>query len=120
MSGQVSLCQYAFAGVGAAAMAHLSVGLGLPWALALILAGLITVPVGAIVAIPAIRLSGVFLALATLGFGILIEQMFFPMSFMFGHTSEGVSGRRPDVQLGPVDLSSDKGYYFVLLTCLVL
>jgi len=43
---------------------------------ALILAGLVAVPVGAIVAIPAIRLSGVFLALATYGFGILLEQMF--------------------------------------------
>jgi ABC-type branched-subunit amino acid transport system ATPase component/branched-subunit amino acid ABC-type transport system permease component len=119
-SGQVSLCHYAFAGVGAAAMAHLSAGAGVPWGLALLLAGLITVPIGAIVAIPAIRLSGVFLALATLGFGIFMEQMFFPMRFMFGPTNEGLAATRPQLDLGPIDLSTDEGYYFVILGCTVL
>jgi hypothetical protein len=53
-------------------MGHLAGGLGVPWLLALVLAGLIAVPIGALIAIPAIRLSGIFLALATLGCGILI------------------------------------------------
>ena len=41
-------------------------------------AGLVAVPMGAIVAIPAIRLSGLFLALATLGFGVLVEKLLYP------------------------------------------
>ena len=41
---------------------------GLPYPLALFLAGLVIVPLGAIVAIPAIRLSGLFLAILTVGF----------------------------------------------------
>ena len=45
----------------------------MPWLPAVLIAGLVAMPVGAIVAIPAIRLSGLFLALATLGFGIMVR-----------------------------------------------
>ena len=77
-SGQVSLCQAAFAAIGATTMGHLTAGFGLPWGVALLLAGLAAVPVGAFIAIPAIRLPGVFLALATFGFGVTMEQMGYP------------------------------------------
>ena len=88
----MSLCQYAFAAVGAAAMGHFTSRARFPLVVALLLAGLMAVPIGAIVAIPAIRLSGVFLALATLGFGILLEQMFYTLSFMFGPSTAGMPG----------------------------
>jgi ABC-type branched-subunit amino acid transport system ATPase component/branched-subunit amino acid ABC-type transport system permease component len=120
VSGQVSLCQYAFAAVGAAAMGHLAGLNGVPWLLALLLSGLIAVPIGAIIAIPAIRLSGVFLALATLGFGILLEQMFYTMNFMFGPTTSGIAVPRPDWNIGPLHTSTDKGFYFVILFFAVL
>ena len=96
-SGQVSLCQYAFTAVGAAAMGHLA-GAGVPWLAALLIAGLI--------AIPAIRLSGVFLALAALGFGILLEQMFYTMGFMFGSTSSGLEVSEPNITVFGLDLGS--------------
>jgi ABC-type branched-subunit amino acid transport system ATPase component/branched-subunit amino acid ABC-type transport system permease component len=119
-SGQISLCHYGFAAVGAAAFGHLAGTYHVPWLLALLLAGLIAVPVGALVAIPAIRLSGVFLAIATLGFGILLEQMFYTSKLMFGPTTVGIDAPRPDVTIGPWDLSSDKGFYYVLLVFMVL
>ncbi len=114
-SGQVSLCQYGFAAVGAAAMAHFTHDVGIPWTIALILSGLVAIPVGALIAIPAIRLSGVFLALATFGFGILLEQLVYSMRFMFGATSEGAQGARPVFDIGPFHLSTDTGFYYVLL-----
>jgi ABC-type branched-subunit amino acid transport system ATPase component/branched-subunit amino acid ABC-type transport system permease component len=120
VSGQVSLCQYGFAAVGAAAMGHLAGGLGVPWLLALLLAGLTAVPIGALVAIPAIRLSGVFLALATLGFGILMEQMFYTMNIMFGSTASGLSVPRPNVTIFGLQLSSDRGMYYVILLLVIL
>ncbi len=120
VSGQVSLCQYAFAAVGASTMGHLTTSFGVPWLLALLLAGLIAIPIGAIIAIPAIRLSGVFLALATLGFGILIEQMFYTMKFMFGPTTAGVPVTRPGVKLLGWDMSTDRGFYYVILVFVVL
>ena len=118
-SRQVSLCQYAFAAIGAAAMAHFT-GAGIPWLIALLLAALVAVPVGAFIAIPAIRLSGVFLALATLGFGILLEQMVYTMGWMFGPSSNGLPTTRPDLSVGGFQLGSDEGMYFVVLAFVVV
>ena len=70
-SGQISLCHAAFVAIGASTFSHLTTDQGLPWLLALLGAGLVVVPVGALLSLPAIRLSGLYLALATFGFGIL-------------------------------------------------
>jgi ABC-type branched-subunit amino acid transport system ATPase component/branched-subunit amino acid ABC-type transport system permease component len=119
-SRQVSLCHYAFAAIGAASMAHFTTGYGIPWFGALLLAGLVAVPIGALIAIPAIRLSGVFLALATLGFGILLENMVYTQSFMFGPSSNGLKVSRPSLNLGFINLASDRGMYFLVLALLVV
>jgi ABC-type branched-subunit amino acid transport system ATPase component/branched-subunit amino acid ABC-type transport system permease component len=118
-SGQISLCHLAFAAVGAAAFGHFA-GDGLPWLLALVLATLVAVPVGALIAIPAVRVSGVFLALATLGFGIIMEQVFYTRQFMFGSSTLGISDPRPNVSIGAWNLSTDSGFYYVLLIVTVL
>jgi branched-subunit amino acid ABC-type transport system permease component len=117
-SGQVSLCQAAFAAIGAAAFSHFANGLGLPWVLALVGAGLATVPVGALVAVPAIRLSGLYLALATFGFGILVERMVFATGLMFGGRGSR-SAPRPGDLFG-LTLSSDKGFYYVSLAVVLV
>jgi ABC-type branched-subunit amino acid transport system ATPase component/branched-subunit amino acid ABC-type transport system permease component len=108
-SGQVSLCQAAFAAIGATTMGHLTAGFGLPWGVALLLAGLTAVPIGAFIAIPAIRLPGVFLALATFGFGVTMEQMGYPLWLMFGSSSLGQTVNRPSFAKG------DIAYYYLLL-----
>jgi ABC-type branched-subunit amino acid transport system ATPase component/branched-subunit amino acid ABC-type transport system permease component len=118
-SRQVSLCQYAFAAIGASAMGHFT-GFGIPWVLAFLLAGLVAVPIGALVAIPAIRLSGVFLALATYGFGILLEQVVYTPSYMFGSTGNGIATARPDFNIGPFHAGTDTGFYFVIVLCTVI
>lgn len=116
-SGQISLCHSAFAAVGVCAMGHLTGTHHVPWLLGVLLAGLITMPVGAIVAIPTIRLSGIYLALATLGFGILMQQVFFSTNSLFG-ADLTVSAPRPDFAF--VDGSSDKHFYYVILTITLL
>jgi branched-subunit amino acid ABC-type transport system permease component len=107
-SGQISLCHAAFGAVGATAFSHFasSSGLGLPWALALVLAGAAAVPVGALVAIPAIRLSGVYLALATFGFAILMERVAYPTGVMFGATGSRHAPR-------PVLAGGDTALFYV-------
>jgi branched-subunit amino acid ABC-type transport system permease component len=107
-AGQVSLCQAAFAAVGAATFYHLTADAGLPWLVALLLTGVVTIPLGAVVAIPAIRLSGVYLALATFGFGILLQQVFYSTNFMFTKTNQRVIPR-------PSAFHSDTAYYYVLI-----
>ena len=111
-SGQVSLCHMAFAAVGAATYVHFH-SAGLPFPLAVAAAGLVTVPVGAFIAIPAIRLSGVYLAIATFGFGILIERIAFPTGLLFGADQQLTSPR-------PSAFSSDTAYYYVVLAIAVL
>jgi ABC-type branched-subunit amino acid transport system ATPase component/branched-subunit amino acid ABC-type transport system permease component len=114
-SGQISLCVLAFAAVGAAAFGHFASSFGIPWLLSLVLATLVAVPVGALVAIPAVRVSGVFLALATLGFGILVEQVFYNQSYMFGQSTLGVADPRPNLTIGGWNMSTDTGFYYLLL-----
>jgi ABC-type branched-subunit amino acid transport system ATPase component/branched-subunit amino acid ABC-type transport system permease component len=113
-SGQVSLCLMTFAAIGAVAFSKLTVGAGLPWLLALLLAGLVVVPIGALLAIPAIRIGGLFLALATFGFGVLVEDLFYNTNLMFGPDA-GIVMPRPDVKW--LHLSSDAGFYYVILFC---
>jgi branched-subunit amino acid ABC-type transport system permease component len=113
LSGQISLCQAAFAAVGATTFSHLTHGLGLPWPVALVLAGLAVVPLGAFVAVPAIRLAGIYLALATFGLGVLLERVVFSTGFMFG-------GRGFRVAPRPDGLSSDRAYYYVVLAVVVV
>jgi branched-subunit amino acid ABC-type transport system permease component len=108
LSGQISLCQAAFAAVGATTFSHLTHGLGLPWLVALVLAGMAVVPLGAFVAVPAIRLAGIYLALATFGLGILLERVVFSTGLMFG-------GRGFRVAPRPEGFSSDRAYYYVVL-----
>jgi ABC-type branched-subunit amino acid transport system ATPase component/branched-subunit amino acid ABC-type transport system permease component len=114
-SGQVSLCHVSFMAIGAAAFSHLA-GLSIPWLPALALACLIAVPIGALLALPAIRLSPLYLALATFGFGICLQYMFYPASFMFGNADSGLSEPRPTW----FGFASDKGFYYCVLIILVL
>jgi branched-chain amino acid transport system permease protein len=73
-AGQMCLCQMSFAAIGAITMSHLGGGSN-PWAL---LAGaLIAGVVGVLVALPAARLSGIELALATAAFAVILDRWVF-------------------------------------------
>lgn len=115
-SGQLSLCQAAFAGVGAATFSHAQAS-GWPWLLALLISGLVALPVGALVAIPSFRLSGTYLGVATFGFGLLFQSMIYATDFMFG-PGDNRSVSRPELFGLPTD--SDRGYYFTALAVAVV
>ena len=112
-SGQVSLAQLAFAAVGSAAAARFSVDARLPWVLAVLLGSLMAVPVGAFLAIPAIRRSGLYLALATFGFAVLLERLVFFTPLMFGGSFGSLPAPRPSFAEG------DVAYFYVALTFVV-
>lgn len=112
-SGQTSLCHAGFAAVGAASFSHFTHGAGLPWVVALVLAGLVAVPVGAVVSVPAIRLSGIYLALATFGFGVLLQQLVYRTQFMFGRSGPLAVPR-------PAGFTGDTSYYYVILAVAIL
>ncbi|MGQ0629719.1 MAG: branched-chain amino acid ABC transporter permease [Sporichthyaceae bacterium] len=116
MSAQVSLCHAAFVAVGAVAFSRLSTEANLPWLLALIGAGLITVPLGILVALPAIRLSGIYLALATFAFGLLMENLIYRKDFMF---PQGGTRDAPRPELPGSGPASDKEYFYIAVGVLV-
>jgi branched-chain amino acid transport system permease protein len=72
-AGQISLGQAGFYGIGAYISAILSLKLGLPVILSLALAAVIAGIAAVILAVPALRLRGHYLAVATLGFGEIIH-----------------------------------------------
>ena len=72
--GHLSLCQMSFAGVGMVMVQHLGGG-GSP--LALIAAAAVPAVLGMIVAIPSFRLSGIYFALSTAAFAVLMDRWIF-------------------------------------------
>ena len=109
-SGQISLCQYVFVGVGAWAMGYYFGGHSI---LGMLLAGLVAVPFGAFVALPAIRLQGLYLALVTLGFAAMSQDLVLSHSFLYGGG---------DVRVGRLHLFGikfDSGPMFFVLCAIV-
>jgi branched-chain amino acid transport system permease protein len=83
-AGQISLGHAAFFGIGAYATALLSDKLGVPFILALPIAALLATGIGAIAGLPAIRLRSLYLAIATLGFGVVTQKILFEWRGMTG------------------------------------
>jgi branched-chain amino acid transport system permease protein len=71
--GLLSMANAAFMGIGAYAGALISMNTGLPFAVALAAGGALPALVALIIGIPTLRLSGVYLAMATLGFGEVVR-----------------------------------------------
>ena len=72
-SGQISLCQLSLAGLGGIAYARLGDAslLGLVWAM------VIPAAIGIVIALPALRLQGIYLALSTAAFAMAVDKWFF-------------------------------------------
>ncbi|WP_217561387.1 ABC transporter permease [Streptomyces sp. GbtcB6] len=75
-AGQISLCQLSIAGIGAVVWGHLGAH-GALWALPV--AVLVAAAVGALVALPALRLSGIYLALGTVAFATVLDRWIFTL-----------------------------------------
>lgn len=74
-AGQVSLAQYGIAGMGALAATRAAVHWGLSFEVALLIGVAFAIPLGVVVGLPALRLRGVNLAVATLGLGLVLQDM---------------------------------------------
>ena len=72
--GQVSFCQYSFAAIGAFTVGSLVGGHGWSFWPALLLGVLFSVAVGVLVGIPALRLSGLFLAILTISVALFFDH----------------------------------------------
>jgi branched-chain amino acid transport system permease protein len=112
-AGQISIGHAAFYAIGAYGSAVLQERLGLPFLLTMPLAAVLTAVIGYIVGLPAIRLHGLFLAMATLAFGLVIQEIIIIMEpLTYGSNGMAV----PEATLGPLVLKSDThAFYYVCL-----
>jgi len=111
--GHVSLAQFTFAGVGALAYAKLDE----PNLYGLLMSALIAAGVGALVALPVLRLTGLYLALSTLAFGVLMDKLVFQADFAFGFNGTLQAER---LSLLGTSISSTSGYVVVMAGFFVL
>lgn len=115
-TGQVSLGHSAFIAIGAYAHAWM-LGHGVPFLASIVLAACITGAIGLVIGLPAIRVSGLYLAMVTLAFAILTEHV-------IGHwngVTGGFNGLNVDTPvLFGLDLSRLYPFYYLCLTVLVL
>lgn len=76
-AGQLSLAQYALAGIGAFVAGRLSAAEGWPFILCLVAGVLGAAAAGAVVGAPALRTRGVNLAIITLGLAVAVQDLIF-------------------------------------------
>ena len=119
-TGLVSLGHAAFLAIGAYTHAWL-LAQGWPLIPSALTATFFTALIGAIVSIPALRMTGIYLAVATLAFAIIVEQVLVHWESVTG----GFRGMAVELPaIGPLALDDAFSFYFlcllVLLGCLIL
>jgi ABC-type branched-subunit amino acid transport system ATPase component/ABC-type branched-subunit amino acid transport system permease subunit len=120
LAGQLSLAQFALAGFGAWIAARCSSDLGAPFEISLLLAIVATVPVGLLVALPSLRTRGVTLAIATLGFALMLQGLVFNNGAITGSLA-GIDVSPPSLLGLRLDPVSDPTRYGVfVVACFVL
>ena len=115
-AGQLSLGQYAFAGVGAFMTAYyaeslnyfLALGIGVLWGILVAL----------IVGIPALRIKGLYLGIATLGFSLVAGRWILSIDRLNTNDAGGAKVK-PPVLFGRYDLRTDKEAYYYLCVAAV-
>ena len=116
-AGQISVGHTGFFAIGAYASAIAVLRFGLPFWVSLPLAGLVSAAIGFLLGVPALRLSGFYLAVATLGFGIAV-----PLVIL---NSESVSGGHmglnpPRPSAFGFQFSSDLSYFYIVFGTMLL
>jgi branched-chain amino acid transport system permease protein len=93
-AGQISLAQFSFVGVGAFTAGHLAGAHGQHFLFAVLMGMLFAAPLGIIVGLVSLRLSGLYLALATLAFALVMDNVVFNRSDVSGGQT-GITVPRP-------------------------
>jgi len=112
--GQISIGHAAFMSIGAYVSAISVVKYSLPIPIGILLAVIISFIFGLILGFPTLRLKGFYLAIATMGFGVAIEQI----AGAWEHMTGGHTGIRniPFYKFFNIDILK---YYFVLFFLLI-
>ena len=122
-AGQFSLGHAGFFAIGAYTSAVLTARAGLPFVVALPAAGIVTAATGFLLGLPALRLSGLYLAVATLGFGLAVPQLILWQGAWTGGAMGMHSLPLATIPLAPdfsIVFKTDQEYYYLALGVLAL
>jgi branched-chain amino acid transport system permease protein len=115
-TGQFSIGHAAFMGVGAYAEAYLT-ALGWPFPLAMATAVALSGAVGVVVGLPALRVKGLYLGIATLSFGFIVEEVMARWESVTG----GNAGRSVvSPAIGDWKINGSESFYMLCLVCVTL
>lgn len=115
-TGQISLGHAGFVAIGAYTGVLLTSRGGVPFPIALLAAGFVAAAIGFLLGLPALRLEGPYLAIATLAFGMATTVVIGRTEFFGGHMGLVV----PPPRIGAIDLSGDQGVYAITVGTAVL
>jgi len=116
-AGLVSLGHAAFLAIGAYTAGFLADRLGFPFWMTVTLAGAVTGVVGLVVGMPAMRLRGIYLALATLAFQMIVGHV----SLRWESVTGGSNGMAvPPPALGGFAFDDPRRFYYITATLVVL
>ena len=111
-TGQISLSHAAFLAIGAYTAALLANHLDMPFWITLPAGGLVSAATGMLVGIPCLRLKGLYLAMATMSFGVMVEYVLITWKDLTG----GERGMyMPEVNLFGLLLDTDESVYYFLI-----
>jgi branched-chain amino acid transport system permease protein len=117
-TGLISIGHAAFLGTGAYTTAILLTQVpAIPFPIILILSGLLAAVLGFIVGLPSLRLSGHYLAMATIGFGFVMEEIFLHWESL---TKGALGITVPKVFIGPVRFGTGTSKYYLIITLVIL
>jgi branched-chain amino acid transport system permease protein len=118
-SGQFSLGQSAFFALGAYTTAILMEHANMNYALTIPLAGMVAFAAGYLFGKPALRLSGIYLALATFALAVAMPQLL-KLHFLEGLTGgvQGLTVMKPDAPFG-IPMSADMWVYYFTLAIVI-
>ena len=117
-AGQLSLAQAAFWGVGAYTSAILTTQLGIPVWTGMIAAFFIAAFFGVLIGIPTLKLSGHYLAMATIGFGIIL-QLILVNAIWLTNGSDGIP-KIPSPWIGSHELKDPGEFFYLAALSLIL
>lgn len=118
LSGQISLAQYAIAGIGALAAARVSDLLGWPFVVCLVVGVLAAAACGAVFALPSLRTRGPALAVVTIGLGLAVQQGILADVEITGGFNGATPVERPSLFGLDISAVSHPGRYAALVVVL--
>jgi branched-subunit amino acid ABC-type transport system permease component len=121
LGGQISLCQGTFAAIGGFTVYQFADRWGTSVLLAAFIGAAIAAVVGALIALPVLRLGGVWLAIATLAFAFFFDSVMVKLSFVGGGETSLMQGTRvPRPSFAGIDFNNNKSFLVLVIVIFVI